>query len=292
MRKSRVVTLGGLLLLCRILNGKVLLPAAVKDILSWAIVIPSVITLALGGFGVLTLPRRPEYRIAQGLFVLATVYFWLSMGFWGLTTTRSIGVRAVVLVFALGVTGWLLIEGIRLVEGRKQEEQAAPEQGIKTLSPAPSPDPIKLTEPNLDLFRARRRDALLGMDEKKFPYQAVGDKNQVEILCRLDLPVHNRPTLSIYIPRTANVESATNAGVYAVTQQKQIIEILLAEIRKDETKALALKAQPFKVQQVIIYHEIFIERTTVITAFSKKFHGRYEFHGSTVKPPRHSVLLL
>ena len=67
------------------------------------------------------------------------------MAFWGITTTRGIGVRGVVLVLTCGVTAWLAIEGVRLVEGRKQEDQAAEAPVAPAPAQTANPNPFRDT---------------------------------------------------------------------------------------------------------------------------------------------------
>lgn len=134
-----------------------------REIFSWAVVIPSVITLTLGSFAVLTLPKRPEYRIAQALFVVAAVYFWVAMVFWGINTSYGVRVRALVIVATVSVSAWLLIEGVRLVENRKRDED----------TPAPLVQPQVFTRLVIDAVTSKKVSYHLQIENGPLPIKNI-----------------------------------------------------------------------------------------------------------------------
>jgi len=135
-----------------------------REIFSWAVVIPSVITLALGGFGVLTLPERPEYRIAQGMLAVAAVYFSVAMFLWAITTSHGPLVRLAVIVLTVGISAWLLVEGVRMVESRKAEDT------LSTAAPSPIPSPSITPSPDeASKVQRQREKAYRDLDLKDQP---------------------------------------------------------------------------------------------------------------------------
>jgi hypothetical protein len=117
--------------------------APVQDLLSWPVFLPSVIALITLGFGVLTLPKRPEYTVAKGSFCVAAGYACINLFVWGITTPSNTLIRMAICFALFGCIGLLTVEGIRLVDRRKQEavqeQETKKDQQNNNVSPAPIP---------------------------------------------------------------------------------------------------------------------------------------------------------
>jgi len=100
-----------------------------QELLSWSLLVPTVIALITLGFGVLTLPKRPEFTVAKSCFCIAAIYAGIKVFMWGIATSERLGIRALICIVLFGGFGFLLVEGFRLVNHRQKD--AMPEQQTK-----------------------------------------------------------------------------------------------------------------------------------------------------------------
>lgn len=218
--------------------------------------------------GAWTVLNEGEYAVALALVSLFLLFGIQAARETAWSRTAKCVVSFVFLVIAIYSSAVILkkAHGKPLSNLLAEKEETA----RVTQSPPASPSPTPTAKPSpspfsfYSMFVARgESDALLKMRALDFPYQAVKDKNTVIILCRIDMPVHDGPTLSIYIPKTATMETAVDAALYAVTHQNQIIDKLLAELKADDRNAIALKARPVSVKRIHLYHEQPFNRSLV-----------------------------
>lgn len=198
------------------------------------------------------------------------VMFWLTILFFLLVAAVVLIARYREWTWPRTIVGMFLMLLVVVIFGWFAWPEPKPHTSVEkpqTEAAIPSTSPV--AQPSLgsvffSMFMGKQEDALYKMKPMAFPYQAMGDKNTVDILCRIDMPVHDRPTLSIYVPKTATTETATDAARYAVTHQQQIIDKLLDELKADDRNAIALKARPVSVIRIHLYHEQPFNRSLVM----------------------------
>jgi hypothetical protein len=227
-----------------------------SDFFSWSVIVPSLIALVTLGFGVLTLPKRPEYRIANGCFYAAAIYAWAKVIMWGITTTHGAGWRLPITFAAFAVISVLLIEGVRVVENRRHENEGLNEALHEQNPAAQYPPSPPLSEPQGRMFTEyNKHPRLLGLPDKIIPYQPLGENYIIKIRARLEYePPHKLPALVVYVPVVHDRYATNDTCLFVVQNSGKILEEFRNDIKKDQS-IIGLEARLSYGVILIVYHE-------------------------------------